>query len=118
MKKVMMLRERLYKTKEFEVDPNEPDLILGNGERFGNEYDEGFWNEYYRVGVVNTDDEETDQDDDFQSNAVDFYSLKEAQNYYSELAEQVKMENIEAEIREREDAGLSVDKEQLKERYM
>ncbi len=113
MKKVRFLRERLYKTKEFEVDPNEPDRILSNGEVFGNENDEGFWNEYYRVGMVDTDDEYAIQDEMFQDTAVDFYNLAEAQQAYSEMAEEAKKLNIEAELESRED----VDKEMLKERY-
>jgi hypothetical protein len=118
MKKVMMLREKIYKAEEFEIDPNEPDIVLNKDARFGNEDDSGFWNEYYRVGMIDTDDEDTDQDTMFQDTAVDFYNLAEAQQCYSEMAEEAKKLNIEAEIRSREDAGLGVDKEQLKERYM
>lgn len=106
MKRVVMTREKLYKTEEFEVDPNEPDIILDKDARFGNESDEGFWNEYYRVGVVDTDDEITDQDTMFSETAVDFYNLAEAQKTYSEMAEQVKKENIEAEIESRVKQGL------------
>lgn len=85
MKRVMMLREKIFSAKEYEIDPNDPDHKLREYEIFGNETDEGFWNEYYRVGVVDTDDEQTVQDDDFQGNARDFYSYKEAKAYYDEL---------------------------------
>lgn len=123
MKRVKMLRERIYKSKEFEIDPNEPDIILSKGldgkpaEVFGNEDDDGYWNEYYRVGVVDTDDDYTDQDDDFQGNAEDFYSLKEAQERYSELAKEIKIEQAEEEIKSYEDAGMTPPEELLRERY-
>lgn len=118
MKRVKALRERLYKTKEFEVDINEPDRILSDGEVFSNENDEGFWNEYYRVGIVDTDDDFPEQDEMFNETAEDFYTLAEAQKRYSEMADELKRESVEAEIRSREDAGLSVDKDMLRERYM
>lgn len=116
MKRVMMTREKLYKTEEFEVDPNEPDIVLDKTARFGNESDEGFWNEYYRVGIVDTDDEIPDQVAMFSETAQDFYNRADAQACYSEMAERVKMENIEAELKSREDV-CGVDKATLRERY-
>lgn len=117
MKRVRFLRERLYKMKEFEVDPNEPDRILSDGEVFENETDEGVWNEYYRVGIIDTDDDYVEQDDMFSETAQDFYNLAEAQKAYSEMTERVKKENAEAEIESRVKAGLEVPKELLRERY-
>lgn len=90
MKKIIMLREKIYQAKEFEVDPQDPDHKLCDYERFGNESDEGFWNEYYRVGVVNAEDEEVDQDDEFQNTAQDFYSYGDALEYYDNLERELK----------------------------
>lgn len=114
MKKVIMLREKLYQMKEFEVDPNEPDVVLDYA-RFENDTDEGVWNEYYRVGMIDTDDEANEQDAEFQDTALDTYNRAEAQQFYAEMVEQANKLNAEKEIRSREDAGLSVDKETLRE---
>ena len=105
MKKVWFLRERLYRTEEFEVDPNEPDRIVNFTPVFGNEDDEGFWNEYYRVVVCEHDGDPNGEDCD---SSEDFYSYQEAVACYNERVKKVKMENIEA---------CGVDKATLRERY-
>lgn len=85
MKRVVMLREKIYSATYYEIDPNDPHHTLREYEEFGYETDDGFWNEYYRVGVVNADDGQTPQEDDFQKNSRNFYSYKEAKTYYDEL---------------------------------
>lgn len=93
MKKVIMTRERIYSAKEFEVDPNEPDIVLSSIPRFENSDDEGVWNEYYRVGVIDTDDNTTDQNDMFARTAVDFYNRGDAQQCYAEMVKEVEGQN-------------------------
>lgn len=82
-KQLVMTREKIYRSSEFRIDPNDPDHVLEDEEVVGSDEDCGYWNEYYRVGVV------LDGDyfgaGSFVENAEDFYSYEQALKRYNEL---------------------------------
>lgn len=69
-----MVREKIYKSKEFFINPKQPDEIIDNEHYMGSEDSDGFWNEYYKVII----------EDNGIKDEVDFYSYTEAYDYYLE----------------------------------
>lgn len=88
MKKVIMVREKIYKSKEYLIDPKDKDTELQ--EIWENEFCDPFWNEYYRVGIY--DDEK--YEDEFTALSEEgnhFYDFDEAYEYYKRLENQLKI---------------------------
>ena len=92
MLKIIMTREKIYRSAEFEIDPHDPEHVLNHEELTGNEEDNGFWNEYYRVAVVDTDKVERGMsiNEQFSQNASDFYSYEDALDEYDKLENKLK----------------------------
>ena len=110
-----MTREKIYKSEEFIIHPEMPDMLMSEDAFCGNEDDGGYWNEYYRVGIIDDSDEANDQFDDFQNTAEDFYSLAEAKKLYDYYEKKVEVENLEAEVELYESEGMVVDDNLLRE---
>lgn len=88
MKSVIMTREQISASKEYLIDPGTKDIVR---EIWENEYGEcsPFWNEYYRVGIFDTDKYE-DEFEALSNEGADFYSFVEAKRYYDLLTERLK----------------------------
>lgn len=84
MKKVIMTREKIYKAKEYVMPDGQETEVQ---EWAGFDDDEGVWNEYYRVGVIDTNDSEEKQHSDFTDNCTDHYSYLEAEEEYNKRKE-------------------------------
>lgn len=86
MKQVIMTREKISRSKEYLVNPEEPDEIIK--EVWENIDCEPFWNEYYRVGVF--DDAEYEYEDEALNDSCEFfYSYKQAKEYYDKLQKEL-----------------------------
>lgn len=89
MRKVIMVREKIYKSKEYLIDPKDKDTELQ--EIWSNEDCEPFWNEYYRV-VIFDDEEYEDEWEALSDDSRDFYDFAEAYEYYKQLEYKLKGE--------------------------
>ncbi len=84
---VIMTRERITHAFEHKINPEDPDDIKEN--LFENEDNSGWWNEYYRVIVVDKDwDGSYEQLQDGED--YDFYSYTEAKKFYDEKVAELK----------------------------
>lgn len=95
MKKVIMTREKICKSKEFVIDP-ETQKVLDNRAFCENEDedDDGYWNEYYRVGIVDDKNELNDcfDTDLFMDTVRDFYDFPTAKEAYREMVKELEEE--------------------------
>lgn len=89
MKKVIMVREKIYKSKEFLIDPKDRDTELN--EIWDNEFGDPYWNEYYRV-VIFDDEEYQDEEEALSDDSRDFYDFAKAYEYYKQLESKLKGE--------------------------
>ena len=80
-KELVMTREKIYRSSEYRIEPTDPDHVFE--EVVGSDDDHGYWNEYYRVGVVL--DGDYFGTGSFVENAEDFYSYELALQRYNEL---------------------------------
>lgn len=86
MKKVIMVREQIIRSKEYIIDPN----TMGITKEIWEHKDcDPFWNEYYRVGIF--DDEEYEEE--YQALCEvgeDFMDFKEAKAHYDKLQKELE----------------------------
>lgn len=81
MKQVIMVREKISRSKEYLIDP---ETMEAGREIWSNEDCEPFWNEYYRVGIF--DDEKYEEEyRALCEEGQDFYNFPEALEYYKQL---------------------------------
>lgn len=89
MKKVIMVREKIERSKEYLIDPEDKDTALD--EIWSNEDCDPFWNEYYRVAIY--DDEEWENEfEALTDDGCDFYDFDQAYKYYKQLEDLLKGE--------------------------
>lgn len=88
MHKVIMVREKIYKSKEYLIDPKDRDTELK--EIWSNEECDPFWNEYYRVGIYD-DEEYEDEHQALCEEGNHFYDFDEAYKYYKYLEHNLKI---------------------------